>query len=137
MIGYHYTTWEAYQKIKFDHKVKLSPLPEHHYEDCLHVLEFVKDGCIWVYLKPFTELELIGQIIYMSIRKSVTRIVCLELSYTDSATVMANNDTDEYRNIHSLTGFGMFGHKNVRFDLITKPVSDFVFGGQWDLEDIL
>ena len=122
MIGYHYTTWENYQKIKRD-GIKPTLLSEINQKE---VGEVVKGSCIWVYVKEFTGLFLIGQIFYVSCKHNSTHIVCLKVSYpeSDSATYLfkLENPMDKLCLKHKLGGIGLYNHKDAVYDLITKIV---------------
>ena len=144
MIGHHYTTWEAYQQIR-ETGLQLSILEERHEETCDLVLEFVKDGCIWVYPKHMRGRELIGMIIYAAIRHNSHRVVCLEVDYPEwvSATKLAmeavDSDVEAVHLNHDLFGAGPFGHTRKRFDLITESVlpERIQLIGEWNLLDMI
>jgi len=124
MIGYHYTTWEAYQKIK-EGGLQLSPLEERHKQTCWGVVEFIKDGCIWVYPEFMQGRELIGMIFYAAFRHDSHRTVCLEVDYAEWESAkkcgQAHHKPDEVRLTHDLDA-GPFGHFRKPFDLVMKPV---------------
>lgn len=138
MIGYHYTTWEAYQKIKKG-GLQLSPLEDRHRETCWEVVEFVKDGCIWVYPEFMQGYELIGMIFYVAFRHNSHRTVCLKVDYAEweSASRLAKKEyeAEEVRLTHNLDA-GPFGHFRKHFDLVTQPVEpEFVqLVGSWDIQ---
>jgi len=143
MIGYHHTTWEAYQKIR-ETGLQLSELEERHRVTFPEVLPFVKNGCIWVYPEFMQCLELVGAIFYSAIRHTSHRLVCLEVEYPEwvSATYLADqkydNDGVYVRLTHRLKGAGPFDHCK-RFDLITEPVSvdQIRVVGEWNLVDLI
>jgi len=124
VIAYHYTTWEAYQKIKKG-GLKLSPLEERHRQTCWEVVEFIKDGCIWVYPEFMRGRELIGMIVYAAFRHDSHRSVCLEVDYAEweSAKRLAKKHykAEAVNLTHNLDA-GPFGHFRKPFDLVTKPV---------------
>lgn len=146
MIGYHYTTWEAYQQIR-ETGLQLSPLEKRHEDNCREVLEFIEDGCIWVYPEHMQGRELIGMVIYAAVRHDSHHLVCLEADYPEwhSAIKLAyrkyvDDSTVEAVNLnHDLMGMGPFGHVRKHFDLITKPVllEQIHLVGEWNLLDMI
>lgn len=145
MIGYHYTTWEAYQQIKED-GLQLSPLEKRHEDKCRPAVEFVKAGCIWVYSEFMQGYEQIGMILYVAFRHDSHRVVCLEVDYAEwaSASRLAYQKlsvTDpcvaRVELTHGLEA-GLFGHQK-RFDLITTPVlsEQIHLVGKWNLLDLV
>lgn len=146
MIGYHYTTWEAYQKIR-ETGLQLSELEERHKLKLFMIVEYVKDGCIWVYPEYMQGRELIGMVFYAGIRHDSHRLVCLEVDYPEWHSVSClvrrkyedDPDIDDANLNHDLFGAGSFGHVLKRFDLITEPVSpeQIHLVGEWNLLDMI
>lgn len=146
MIGYHYTTWEAYQQIQ-ETGLQLSILEERHEDNCREVLEFIEGGCIWVYPEHMQGRELIGMVVYAAIRHDSHHLVCLEADYPEwhSATKLAfrklaADPLVEALNLnHDLHGAGPFGHFRKRFDLITEsvPPEQIQLIGEWNLLDMI
>lgn len=144
MIGYHYTTWEAYQQIR-ETGLQLSLLEERHKGWCRLVLKFVEDGCVWVYPEYMQGRELIGMVAYVAIRHDSHHVVCLEVDYPEweSATRLAmkaaDSDVEAVHLNHDLIGAGPFGHIRRRFDLITELVSpeQIHLAGEWNLLDMI
>lgn len=150
MIGYHYTTRAAYERIR-TLGLCLSPLEERHRDGCQPVLHLVENGCIWVYPEFMRGQKLAGMAMYVACRHESERIVCLEVTYPEiySATRMASvalarqfEDDTHVVLRHSLdfsviakAPTTMFGHIGQQFDLITEPVHprDIRLVGEWDL----
>ena len=143
MIGYHYTTWEAYQLIQ-ETGLQLSSLEERHKVPVGCAAEFVENGCIWVYPERMQGRELIGMVIYAAYRHDSHHSVCLEVDYPEweSATKLAfrklaaDQLVRELNLNHDLDA-GPFGHIRKRFDLITGPVPSerICLVGEWNLLD--
>jgi len=145
MIGYHYTTWEAYQKIR-ETGLQLSPLEERHRDQCYAVVEFVEDGCIWVYPEHMQGRELIGMVIYIAFRHDNHHSVCLKVDYPEWESAarlalrkLAADQLVKELNLNHDLNAGPFGHISRRFDLITKPVSpeQIHLVGEWNLLDMI
>lgn len=144
MIGYHYTTWETYQQIQ-ETGLQLSILEKRHEAACDLVLEFIEDGCVWVYPEHMQGCELIGAVLSVAIRHDSHRLVCLEVDYfeSESATKLAMKVADfsveDIHLNHNLHGAGPFGHFQKRYDLITEPVPPerIQLVGEWDLLDVI
>lgn len=141
MIGYHYTTWEAYQQIQ-ETGLQLSPLEERHKQRCWGVMEFVKDGCIWVYPEFMQGRELIGMVFYVAFRHDSHYLICLAVDYAEweSARWLAKkrHEADDMRLTHDLDA-GPFGHFRKPFDLVTEPISSeqIQLVGEWNLLDMV
>lgn len=144
MIGYHYTTWEAYQYIRAQ-GLQLLPLEERHRHGCQEVLHLVENGCIWVYPEYMQDRKLAGMIVYIACRHDSNRIVCLEVEYPEvwSAIWLASAEFEDDTHVvlrHTLDLSVVdkpapFGHTGEPFDLIIEPVSakDIRIVGKWDL----
>lgn len=138
MIGFHYTTWEAYQLIQ-ETGLHLAPLPKRHEEKCSAMLEFIEDGCIWVYPELMQGLQQVGQVFFVAIRHDRHHIVCLEVDYPELHSarylVEQKHGDDDVHVTHDLFGAGLFNHSKKRFDLITEPVppDQIQMVGEWNL----
>jgi len=141
MLGYHYTTWETWLKIR-ETGLQLAMLEERHRMTCDVVWEYVKDGCIWLYRKPHQDEELIGMILYVATRHDSNLIVCLEVEYEEAqaASVYAERAKpgDIVKLIHYLEA-GPFGHWGSRFELLTTPVKPerIRLIGWWDMFNLI
>lgn len=142
MIGLHYTTWEAYQLIQ-ETGLHLSPLPKHHEETCAEALQFIEDGCIWVYPELMQGLQQVGQVFYIAIRHDNSHVVCLEVDYPEwhSATHLVERKYvgDDVNLNHNLVGAGLFNHSQKCFDLITQPVppEQIQMVAEWNLLELI
>ena len=146
MIGYHYTTWKAYQLIR-ETGLQLAKLPDHHRDLSREVSEFIEDGCIWVYPVLMQGLQQVGQVFYVAIRHDSHHVVCLAVDYPEwhSAEKLAYReyeddlDVDAVNLNRDLTGAGLFNHTRRRFDLITQPVApdQIQVVGEWNLLDMI
>ena len=142
MIGFHYTTWEAYQLIQ-ETGLHLSPLPKQHEEKCSAMLEFIEDGCVWVYPERMCGSQQVGQVFFVAIRHDCHHIVCLEVDYPEwhSATHLVEQkyENDGVHVTHDLFGAGPFNHTRKRFDLITQPVppEQIQMVGEWNLPELI
>ena len=146
MIGYHYTTWEAYQLIR-ETGLQLSELEERHKLKFPEIVEYVEDGCIWVYLKLMEGCEQVGMVFYAGVRHDSYRLVCLEVDYPEwhSASRLVRRkyeddpDVDGVNLNHDLFGAGPFDHTRKRFDLITEsvPPEQIQVVGGWDLVSLI
>ncbi len=127
MLGYHYTTWETWLKIR-ETGLQLALLEERHRATCDVVWEYVKDGCIWLYCTPHQDEQLIGMIFYVSIRHKSNLVVCLEVEYDEDQAVSVNAFVDlgdplaSINLTHDLDA-GPYGHQRARFELLLTPVS--------------
>lgn len=138
MIGYHYTTCESWKEIQRN-GLKLTPLEKHHYKDLTHILDLVKDGCIWLYRKFQTNEQLCGLLIYFAAKHRATRMVCLEIEYSDmdaaSYLGVLNEGLGARCNLtHNLDGVGLFDHFNESVELLVNEVSinSIKLVGEWD-----
>lgn len=146
MIGYHYTTWEAYQLIR-ETGLQLSKLEERHKFEFPGIAEYVEDGCIWVYPEYMQGRELIGMVFYVGIHHDSHRLVCLEVDYPEWHSVSRlvcrkyedDPDINSVNLNHDLVDAGPFNHTRKRFDLITEPVSldRIQVVGEWDLVSLI
>lgn len=129
MIGYHHTTWEAWQEIQVN-GLKLTPLSPRHYDDFACVLDLVKDGCIWLYKRFQPMDQLTGLLIYVVARHPSRRPVCLEVEYDDldaasrlgALAAFARGEDWDYRLTHNLDGVGLFGHFAEPVELLVHDV---------------
>jgi len=146
VLGYHYTTWEAYQLIQ-ETGLHLSPLPKRHEEKCADVLPFIKDGCIWVYPELMRGLQQVGQVFYVAIRHDHHHLVCLEVDYPEwhSALYLVRREYEDDSDVlttnlnHKLLGAGLFNHTQKSFDLITQPVppEQIQMVAEWNLLELI
>ena len=144
MIGYHYTTYEAYQKIKED-GLQLSLLAKRHRDWDWEILGLVSEGCTWVYPVYMVGRELIGQLFYAAVNHGSHHLVCLEVNYAEWESVSRrlirryNSSTDDVRLKHDLAGAGLFGHTQKRFDLVITsiPPGQIRLVGEWNLPDLI
>ena len=142
MIGYHYTTWEAYQLIR-ETGLQLSELEERHKLKFPMIVEFVEDGCIWVYPRLMEGREQVGMVLYAGVRHGSHHLVCLEVDYPEwhsASCFVCRKFVDDTVNMsHDLFGAGPFNHTRKRFDLITEPVSpdQIQVVGEWDLVSLI
>lgn len=114
MIGYHYTTWKAYQLIR-ETGLQLAELSDRHHETCREVLEFIEDGCIWVYPSLMRGLQQVGQVFYIAIRHDSHHVVCLAVDYPKwhSAAKLAYRECADVETVnlnHCMSGAGLFNH---------------------------
>lgn len=141
MIGFHYTTWNAYQSIRVI-GLQLSPLPKQHKDMCQATLEFIEDGCIWVYPEPMRGLQQVGQVLYVAMRHDNSHLVCLKVDYPEwhSATHLVERKFgDDARLTHDLLGAGLFNHTRKRFDLVTQPIlpEQIQMAAEWNLRELI
>jgi hypothetical protein len=141
MRGYHYTTWETWLKIR-ETGLQLALLEERHRATCDVVWEFVKDGCIWLYCTPHQDEQLIGMILYVSIRHKSNLIVCLEVEYDAeqavSVKVDLNDPLAEINLTHDLDA-GLYGHQRARFELLltSVPLERIRLLDWWDIFNLV
>lgn len=144
MTGYHYTTWEAYQKIK-ENGLQLSSLGKQHRANWdWEILELVSDGCIWIYPVCMTGRKLIGQLFYVAVNHNSHHPICLEVDYAEWESVSKRlmrrytSSIDDVRMKHDLDA-GPFGHNQKRFDLAIAPIApeQIRLVGEWDLLDLI
>lgn len=143
MIGYHYTTWKAYQQI-LENGVKLSPLEARHKNIHRAVKRFISNGCVWVYSKFMVDYELVGMLFCVGMRHESSHVVCLEIEYPKKASAyfqwcQKNPIEDSLLLTHDLTDVGLFNHYREKFDLITEPIPPATVNlmGSWDLLDFV
>lgn len=80
MIGYHYTTYDAYQTIK---RTGLKPMPVDPKKDMGPMREHIGGGCIWLYREDMTNAELLGMVMYVATHHNSTHVVRLAVEYED------------------------------------------------------
>ena len=144
MLGYHYTTYETYQKIK-ETGLQLSSLAKRHRDWDWEILGLVSEGCIWVYPRCMVGRELIGQLFYVAVNHNSHHLVCLEVNYAEWESVSRrlirryNSSTNDVRLKHDLTGVKLFGHTQKHFDLVIEPIApeQIRLVGEWDLLDLI
>lgn len=107
------------------------------------MLEFIEDGCIWVYPELMQGLQQVGQVFYVAIRHDSFHIVCLEVDYPEwhSALhlVRRKYEGDSVDLNHDLFGAGLFNHTRKHYDLITQPVlpEQIQMVGEWNLLELI
>jgi len=146
VIGYHYTTLEAFEKIQND-GLFLHPLEERHVVNFLrneakYLARVASEGCIWVYTEPMLGEQLVGMLMYVSTRHESHGVVALEVEYSPEISARAvvergMTPADTLLMRHTLEGAGLFNHVDSDYDLITEPVppTQITFAGQWNLVD--
>lgn len=90
-IGYHYTSYECWQKIK---REGLKPYTIYHPE----VREYIHKGMItgiWLWWMPQTGLSHRGCILYQMSQKNSTKIVLLSVKYNVDDR-MGSNSSEDY-----------------------------------------
>ncbi len=139
MIGYHYTTYEAYLKIK---EAGLEPRPLIKDEWDTELKNLVRNGCIWVYVESLIDRELIGQLMYVAVNHRSHHLVCLEVEYWEQESVyiqttLALEPEDKLYLTHDLGGIGVFNHTKAPYDLILSRISPerIHLVGEWNLLD--
>jgi hypothetical protein len=149
MIGYHYTTWTAWHDIQRD-GLKLSPLEKRHHKAFWFILEFVEDGCIWLYKKFQSDNKLIGMLLYVAARHRCSHLVCLEVEYESweaaanlaNLAALARGDEDRRFLTHNLELHepdGPFDHWGEGVELLVSevPAERIRLVGEWDLLDFV
>jgi len=146
MIGYHYTTPEAWAKICIE-GLRLHPLEERHVirflqSESKYLARVAKEGCIWVYSEPMLGEQLVGMLMYVSTRHKSCGVVALEVEYSSEisarARVLASvSPGDTLLMRHTLEGAGSFNHINTDYDLIVEsvPPDQIQLSGLWNLVD--
>ena len=135
MLGYHFTTYDAYQTIK---RNGLKPSPLDPYKDMGALREHINDGCIWLYTRDMPNSELLGMVMYVATHHDSDHVVRLLVEYEKwvAATHVAEQKSrDKVRPTHDLEGVGCFGHIRAPVELLLEPVGpeNIQLIGDWDL----
>ena len=139
MIGYHFTTWEAWQDIQRN-GIQLSHLSSNSYPDCEEVSDLLDDGCIWVYTDLLPSYKMAGMVVYVALKHETHKVILLEVEYPEkaSATILGAKQLqpgDRIRLTHTYNGAGPYGHSSQPFDLVLQPIlpGKFDLLGEWDM----
>lgn len=63
MLGYHFTTLEAYEAIAKEGLI-LAPIDSQYHEDFARVMHLLQDGAIWIYKRPQKDTALLAMIFF-------------------------------------------------------------------------
>jgi len=141
MIGYHFTTVEAYRRIR---EIGLQPSPLDPQPGLTPIQPYIRDGGIWLYRRRFAGHKLLGMLFYVAINHESDRIVrvAVEYDFWQAASWHALHDLepdDTIQLTHDFTGVGHYGHIKEPFEVIITPVepSKIRLMDTWNLMDVL
>jgi len=123
MHGYHFTTVEAFRRIK---QVGIKPGPMIPQPGLAAIEEYIRNGGIWLYHKRLTGHKLLGMLIYLAINHGSDRIVRLRVDYDEWQAVSFHARRDSAclasNFVHDYSGAGHYGHLREPFEVLIEPV---------------
>lgn len=124
MLGYHFTTLEAYEAIAKEGLV-LAPVSQVHHEDFHDVMHLLKDGAIWIYKHPQKDVSLLAMIFYVAFELDTRQICLLKVEYEEdqAASIIASRGSNIVKLYHTLTVGEYSGHYKEPIELLIEPVS--------------
>jgi len=134
MIGYHYTTYSNWQKIK---KEGLKPGPVTDYEVVSLVGETPQ--AIWFYTRNQEGFSHVGNVLLMAIKKQEMHVVKLKCTFNKEALYKTKYGQNVELTHEGLLGTEYYFHRNEPAVLVVKevPPSKIKLMGVWDISEKL
>lgn len=124
MIGYHYTTREAYESIKVNGLIPepISPREYKNYKECLPNLP---KKAVWVWTKALNDLHSWVVVTSLAAVKASLNVVLLKVNYQarDAASIIYNEKLDEHTYLKCSFTAGALSTGSQLIELLVHPIS--------------
>ena len=138
MLGYHFTTLEAYETIAKKGLI-LSPIGTQHHEGFHDVMHLLQNGAIWIYKRPQKDTALLAMIIYVACEYNTKKVCLLEIEYEKSQSAGNIASLRDIIHLYHTLTLGFWGHVKEPIELLIKPMppEKIKLLRTWNLEDWL
>ena len=134
MIGYHYTTQEAWEQIQY-RGLQPAPIRQHEYDSFTLVIPRLPRDAIWVWKEKLTDLQAFIILVTLAEIHRSFEVVLLRVEYEESsAASIAYDDTLENESIRLRCGFaaGRMSTGKLPMELILDDVPASCITKLWE-----